>query len=337
MADSKFFKKSPPKTLQELADIAGASLAENTNASYQIHDVAPLDSADATSISFLDNVKYRDAFKATKAGACIIHPDMAQYAPKGCHLLLSKSPYKAYAKIAQSFYMNEMPAAIISKAAHIDSTAQIGAGCHIAAGVVIGANVVMGEGCSIAPNAVIGDGVEIGKNCLIGANASISHSIIGEGTRLYPGVRIGQDGFGFAIDPTGHIKVPQFGRVIIGDNVEIGANSCVDRGAGPDTIIGDGVWIDNLVQIGHNVKIGRGSVIVAQAGVAGSSELEDFVVLAAQAGVAGHLKIGQGTRIAGQTGVMQSLPAGSEVMGYPAMPIKQFMRQVAMLKKMTKK
>ena len=160
---------------------------------------------------------------------------------------------------------------------------------------------------------------------------------MGEGSRLYPGARIGQDGFGFAIDPAGHVKVPQLGRVIIGDHVEIGANSCIDRGAGPDTVIGDGAWIDNLVQIGHNTKIGKGCVIVAQAGISGSTTLEDYVVVAAKAGIAGHLNIGMGTRIAAKSGIMSDLPAGSEVMGYPAVPIKQFMRQVVALKKLTKR
>ena len=159
---------------------------------------------------------------------------------------------------------------------------------------------------------------------------------MGEGSRLYPGACVGQDGFGFAIDPAGHVKVPQLGRVIIGDHVEIGANTCIDRGAGPDTIIGDGAWIDNCVQLGHNVKIGKGCVIVAQAGISGSTTLEDYVVVAAKAGIAGHLNIGMGTRIAAKSGIMSDVPAGSEIMGSPAVPIKQFMRQVVALRKLAK-
>jgi UDP-3-O-[3-hydroxymyristoyl] glucosamine N-acyltransferase len=206
----------------------------------------------------------------------------------------------------------------------------------IEAGVVIGAKAVIGDGCWIEANAVIGRGVTIGATSRIGANATISHAEIGSGTRLYPGVRVGQDGFGFAIDPAGHVKVPQLGRVIIGDHVEIGANSCIDRGAGPDTVIGHGTWIDNLVQIGHNVKIGRGCVLVAQSGVAGSTTLEDYAVLAALAGVAGHLKIGMGARIGAKSGVMKDVPAGEEQLGAPAMPVKEFMRQVIALKRLTK-
>ncbi|HPD83114.1 MAG: UDP-3-O-(3-hydroxymyristoyl)glucosamine N-acyltransferase [Alphaproteobacteria bacterium] len=332
MADQRFYTKTEPKNLEELASIAGADLHGKPD--FEVEDVASLDLATGKDISFLDNAKYKDAFKTTKAGACIISYSMAEFAPQGCQLLISKTPYKAYALIAQAFYPANFPPAKISEAAHIDKSAVIAKGCIIEAGAVIGEGVKLGEGCWIEPNAVIGKNVEIGKNSRIGANASISHTIIGEGTRLYPGVRIGQDGFGFAIDLAGHVKVPQLGRVIIGDHVEIGANSCIDRGAGPDTLIGDGTWIDNCVQIGHNVNIGRGCVIVAQAGIAGSTTLKDYVVIAAQGGVAGHLTIGQGTQIAAQSGIMQDLPAGSKVMGSPAMPIKQHLRQVAYLKKL---
>lgn len=335
MADPRFHDNKGPFALKDLAKHVSAEIAGD--GALSIKDVAPLNEAGADHISFLDNVKYKQDFTATKAGACIIAPEMAEFAPKGCQLILSKSPYKSYAQIAQLFYPENYPPAKISDQAVIDETAQISEGCVIEAGGVINAGAKLGKGCWVESGAVIGTNVEIGAECRIGTNASISHAIMGDGSRLYPGVRIGQDGFGFAIDPAGHVKVPQLGRVIIGNHVEIGANSCIDRGAGPDTIIGDGTWIDNLVQIGHNVKIGRGCIIIAQAGIAGSTTLEDFVVIAAQGGVAGHLTIGQGTQIAAQSGIMHDLPAGSKVMGYPALPIKQFMRQVATLKKMTKK
>jgi len=197
--------------------------------------------------------------------------------------------------------------------------------------------VQIGKGCYIEAGAVIGRNVQIGDYVRIGANANISHAHIGSYSRLYPGVRVGQDGFGFAIDPKGHVKVPQLGRVMIGQHVEIGANSCIDRGAGPDTEIGDGTWIDNLVQIGHNVKIGRGCIIVSQVGISGSTVLEDFVALGGQAGVAGHLRIGMGARIAAQSGIMKNVPAGEEQMGSPALPIRDFMKQVALLKRLIKK
>ncbi len=335
MADAKFHTCTPPKTLGELAEIVGAELHNPEDSSFAIHDVAPLDTATEKNISFIDNAKYKQAFKETKAGACIIHPKMIELAPDNIKLIVSKSPYKAYALIAQNFYPATPPPASISTAAHIEGSAKIADGCIIEAGAVIAEGVELGEGVWIGANAVIGRNVVIGASTRIGANATISHAIIGQGTSIYPGARIGQDGFGFAIDLAGHVKVPQLGRVIIGDHVEVGANTCIDRGAGPDTVIGDGAWLDNLVQIAHNVKIGRGSVIVSQAGIAGSAELEDFVVCGGQVGIAGHLKIGQGSQIGAQSGVIKDLPAGSKVLGSPAMPIKERMRQVATLKKLT--
>jgi UDP-3-O-[3-hydroxymyristoyl] glucosamine N-acyltransferase len=184
---------------------------------------------------------------------------------------------------------------------------------------------------------VIGRNVQIGEHVRVGASATVSHAHIGDHSRLYTGVRIGQDGFGFAIDPRGHVKVPQLGRVIIEGHVEIGANTCIDRGAGPDTVIGQGTWIDNLVQIGHNVRIGRGCIIVSQVGIAGSTVLEDFVAIGGQGGISGHLHIGQGARIAAGSGVIKDIPAGEEQMGYPAQPIRDFMKQVAFMKRLIKK
>lgn len=311
---------------------------EGGSADMEIDDVAPLDNAGPSHVSFLDNAKYRESFKSSKAGACFVSPEMAKFAPSDMVLLVTKSPYKAYALTAQAFYPDEASGpGSISPQSRIDPSAKIGAGCIIDAGAVIAAGVELGEGCLIGANAVIGANVVIGKKSRVGANASLSHCVIGENTRIYPGARIGQDGFGFAMDPSGFVKVPQLGRVVIGNNVEIGANTCIDRGAGPDTVIGDGTWIDNLVQIGHNVKIGKGCVIVAQVGISGSTVLEDYVVLAGQAGVAGHLNIGRGARIAAQSGIMKDVPPGEEMMGYPALPIRQFMRQIATLNRLVQK
>ena len=336
MADQRFFTVSAPKSLTELAKIGGARLHESADPDLMIADIAPLDQAGEGKLSFLDNIRYKQAFTNTKAAACIVSPALAAFAPQGCQLLLSDKPYKSYALIAQSFYPDNHPPANISKHAVIGDDAVIGNGCVIEAGVVIGEGSVIGEGTWIAPNAVIGRNVVIGDKCRIGANASVSHAIIGNHTRIYPGARIGQDGFGFAIDPAGHVKVPQLGRVLIGDNVEIGSNTCIDRGAGPDTVIGDSTWIDNLVQIGHNVRTGRGCVLVGQCGIAGSTVLEDYVVIAAQGGVAGHLTIGRGARIGAQSGVMKDIPPGEEHFGIPSQPIKQAMRQIATLKRLTK-
>lgn len=336
MADPRFFNRSGPFTLQKLADISGAKLQDGVDPASEVSDVAPLDKAGAGHITFLDNVRYKDQLSSTQAAACILDPKMAEHAPKGVQLLLSPTPYKSYALIAQAFYPATAGEGSVSKAAHIGA-ASIDPSATVEAGAVIMDGATIGAGAYICANAVIGKNVGIGAHTRIGANANVSHAMIGEHCNIYPGVCIGQDGFGFAIDPAGHVKVPQLGRVIIGDHVEIGANTTVDRGAGPDTEIGSGTWIDNQVQIAHNVKIGRGCVIIAQAGIAGSTVLEDYVVVAAKVGVAGHLKIGMGARIGAMSGVMRNVAAGEEVLGQPAMPAKEFMRQVATIKRMTSK
>lgn len=340
MADPRFFRRAGAKPLAELAELTGSVLSENAVSSLKIADVAPLDHAGSSDLAFFDNVKYREQLRTTKAGACILSPDSAKDAPAGVALLLNKSPYKAYALIAQAFYPEpplETPRLDASRHVHVSSHAKMGKGCVVETGAVIKEGATVGENTLIGANAVIGENVVIGAGCRIGANAVISHAIIGDHVRIYPGCCIGQDGFGFAIDPAGYVKVPQLGRVIIEDHVEIGANTCVDRGAGPDTVIGQGTWIDNLVQIGHNVKIGKGCVIVAQVGISGSTVIGDYAMLGGQVGVAGHLHIGKGARIAAQSGLMRDVEAGAEVMGSPALPIKQHLRQVAFLARMIKK
>lgn len=334
MADSRFFTVAGPFTLARLAEISGAELAAGTNPALEVTDVASLDQAGATDISFLDNRKYIASFEASKAGAAIVHPDLAERAPAGMALLLSKDPYRAYAKVAQSFYPRPTVEPWTAPTAYVDPSAKVGEGCRLEYGAVVGAGAELGARCHIGPNAVIGNGVVLGDDCIIGANATVQFAIVGRNVNIYPGARIGQDGFGFAMGPQGHLKVPQLGRVIIGDNVEIGANTTIDRGAGPDTVIGAGSMIDNLVQIGHNVQLGRGCVIVAQVGISGSTKLGDFVAAGGQAGVAGHLTIGAGARIAAQAGVAKDIPAGQTVGGTPAVPQMDWLRQSAALNKL---
>lgn len=337
MPDSRFHHRSGAFALGELAEIAGAKLGQGADPAKVIEDVAPLDQAGPSALSFLDNVRYKDQFAVTRAGACIVTPEMRERAPVGLALLLTPQPYKAYALVAQTFYPERKPEPSIATGAFVHPDASVGKGSVIEHGAYIGEGAEIGEGCWIEANAVVGARVKLGKGCRVGANSSISHTLAGDNIRLYPGVRIGQDGFGFAMDPAGHVKVPQLGRVIIEDSVEIGANTTIDRGSGPDTVIGRGTWIDNLVQIGHNVRIGRGCVIVAQVGISGSTVIDDYAVLAGQVGVAGHLHIGKGAMVAAQSGVAKDVPAGDRQMGSPARPAREYMKQAAALQRLAKK
>ncbi|CAA7616029.1 UDP-3-O-(3-hydroxymyristoyl)glucosamine N-acyltransferase [Magnetospirillum sp. UT-4] len=337
MTDTRFFTARGPFTLGRLAEISQAELAPGADADAEFTGVAPLETAGAHEVSFLENRKYAAAFEASKAGAAVVHPDMAPRAPAGMALLLSADPYRAYARIAQAFYpVSLAPEPWIAPGAVIDPSARLGEGCRVEPGAVIGAGAEIGARCRIGPNVVIGHGVVLGEDCTIGANATVQYALVGARVTIYPGARIGQDGFGFAMGAQGHLKVPQLGRVLIGSDVEIGANTTIDRGAGPDTVIGDGCMIDNLVQIGHNVQLGRGCVIVAQVGISGSSKLGDFVAAGGQVGIAGHLKIGAGARIAAQAGVARDIGPGETVGGSPAVPRVEWLRQSAILSKMAR-
>jgi UDP-3-O-[3-hydroxymyristoyl] glucosamine N-acyltransferase len=331
MADSRFFAKAGPFTLAELAQRCSAELAAGADPDAVFVDVAPLDRAGASHISFLDNKKYVEAFTVSRAGACLVHRKLASKAPAGMALLLCDDPYRAYALVAATFYPWPLVEPGIGAGAQVDPSAIVADSVRVEAGAVICAKAEIGAGCLIGPNAVIGAGVVLGEGCIIGAGATLSHAILGKRVNVYPGVRIGQDGFGFAMGPLGILKVPQLGRVLIEDDVEIGANSTIDRGSGPDTVIGAGCKIDNLVQIGHNVQLGRGCVLVAQSGVAGSSHLEDFVIVGGQVGIIGHLHVGAGARIAGQSGVTRNVAAGATVGGSPAVPMTDWLRQAVVL------
>ncbi len=337
MADPRFFSVKGPFTVAELAEVGAASLHDPEQSKTVIGDVAPLETAGPDHISFFDNVRYLETFHRTKAGACLMHPRHLDQAPRNTVLLLADNPYLAYALVARAFYPQEAAEGAISPNAVIDETAAIGEGTSIHPGAVIGAHVEIGQRCLIGANVVISSGVVIGDDCRVGECASLSHCLIGSRVRLFAGVRIGEDGFGFAPGGAVPVNIPQLGRVIIEDDVEIAANSTVDRGAGPDTVIGRGCRIDNLVQIGHNVQLGRGCIVVAQVGISGSTRIGDNVVIGGQAGVAGHLTIGDGARIGAQAGLVRDVPAGTSVWGTPALPLRQSIRQSKIMARLAQK
>jgi len=334
MADLRFFDCKGPFTAGELSALSGASLKGDSM--LIIDNVTSLDQAQSSHVSFLDNRRYIDDFEKSQAGLCLIHPDLVDRAPKGMSLLITETPYMAYAKIARAFYPAQMTPSRISEHAHIDTSSRIGEGVCIEAGAHISENVIIGDRTWIKHNAVISKGVKIGNDCIISSNVTLSHSNIGNSVIIHPGCQIGQDGFGFASGPEGHVRIPQLGRVIIHDHVNIGANTAIDRGAGPDTLIGAGTQIDNLVQIGHNVQIGMGCVLVSQCGISGSTKIGNYVVIAGKAGISGHVNIGDGVTIAAKAGVMNDIAAGLTVGGFPAIPQKAWLRQISAVRKLVK-
>ena len=284
-------------------------------------------------MTFLDNMRYAAALEASAAGACVLTAKMVPRAPATMAVLITERPLRAYAAIARAFYPQAGIDAGIHPAAVVDKSATLGEGCRVEACTVIGPRAEIGARVWIGPNACIGPGVVVGNDSRIAAGVSLYFCVVGGGCQIHAGARIGERGFGFAIEADGFHDVPQLGRVVIEDNVEIGANTTIDRGAGPDTVVGAGSKIDNQVQLGHNVRLGKNCVVVGQAGIAGSTILEDEVVLAAKAGVSGHLRIGGGARIAADAGVMRDVGAGETVAGSPAVPIRQWLRQHAVLAK----
>jgi UDP-3-O-[3-hydroxymyristoyl] glucosamine N-acyltransferase len=337
MPDPRFFDRAGPFKLDVLSALSGATLLRPEDGGRLCRDVAPLETAGPEDVSFLENRKYIQAFVRSHAGAAFVDEKAVEKAPPGMVLLVSKEPYKAYALAAQAFYPAAGVQARRAASAIIDATAVVPEDCEVGPNVVIECGVRLGRRCRIGANTVIAAGVEIGDDCRIGANVTLSHCLIGSRVVLHPGVRIGQDGFGFAPDPEAPIKVPQLGRVLIGDDVDIGANTTIDRGSGHDTVIGSGSMIDNLVQIGHNVVIGRCCILAGQVGISGSTRLDDFVVVGGQGGLAGHLHIGTGARIAAKAGLMRDVPARATVCGSPAVPLAEFMRQTAVLQRLAKR
>nr|WP_294509197.1 UDP-3-O-(3-hydroxymyristoyl)glucosamine N-acyltransferase [uncultured Rhodopila sp.] len=329
--DPRFFLRAGPHSLAAVVDAAGAEAPPRR---LMLHRVAPLATATAEDVSFcLNNRRYLGDLEATKAAAVIVHPNMRDAVPETAVAIVADDPLVAWSKAAALFHPlpppvpGIHPSAVVAASARIDPTVEIG---PLA---VIGENAVIGARGRIGALVVVGDGVVIGRDIRIGSHASVSHALIGDRVYIYPGARIGQDGFGFAITPDGFHTVPQLGRVVIGNDVEVGANTTIDRGTLDDTVIGAGTRIDNLVQIGHNVRIGRACVLCAHVGISGSAVLEDQVVAAGQAGFADHLRIGAGSRIGAQAGVMADLPPRSEVVGSPAQPVKAFFKEVAAIRR----
>jgi UDP-3-O-[3-hydroxymyristoyl] glucosamine N-acyltransferase len=338
MADTRFYDCAGPLSLAQVGQLASAELVSGADPNTLIHDVAPLDRATAGQIAFCDTPRFLGTLQQARASAVFVTAKLAPAVPRDVVALICERPALAFAKTATRLYPDAgglWPASQPPVLA-IAATARIGAGTVVAPGVFIGEGVEIGERAVIGPGAVIGRGVQIGHGTRIGPHVSVSHALIGDHCIVHAGARIGQDGFGYVNTASGHIKIPQLGRVILQDRVEVGANTAIDRGALADTVIGEGTKIDNLVQIGHNNHLGRHCIIVSQVGISGSCDIEDFVVMGGQVGVADHVKIGRGVQVAGRGGVTRTLEGGKAYGGFPAKPVEQWRREVAALSRLGK-
>ncbi|HTR78350.1 MAG TPA: UDP-3-O-(3-hydroxymyristoyl)glucosamine N-acyltransferase [Gemmatimonadaceae bacterium] len=332
MADPRFFDNHGPLTIDAIEALVGA-VRKGPSTAGAITDVASLETAGPGHLSFCERANLKATLAASRASAVLVTDAVAELVPGGATCLVSRAPALAFAKVAAALYPDagtlwsrDHPPAMA-----IDPSASIGEGTVIAPGAFVGPGVEIGRGATIAPGAVIGRGVRIGDGTRIGPLVTLSHALIGNRVTIHGGTAIGQDGFGYIGSAAGHYKIPQLGRVLIHDDVEIGANTTIDRGALGDTDIGMGTKIDNLCQIGHNTRLGRHCVLAGQVGLSGSVTLGDFVVLGGQVAVSDHVTIGTGARVAGRSGVTRDLEAGKTYGGFPAMPIGAWRREVVIL------
>ncbi|MDP8916934.1 MAG: UDP-3-O-(3-hydroxymyristoyl)glucosamine N-acyltransferase [Pseudomonadota bacterium] len=335
MPDPRFYEPLGPVSLGELAEVAGAELAgaDDAQRDRAMVEVAPLARAGAESVSFFADRRYRAALRDTGAGACFMPVEHLELAPEGCARLVTREPHAAFARAASRLHRARRH---LAEGRPIHAEAQIEEGVTLSPGVVVGPGARIGAGTVVGGNAVIGPGVVIGRDCRIGANATVLFAVIADRVRILSGAVIGEAGFGVTTGKEGVIDVPQLGRVIIEEEVTVGANTTVDRGAWDDTVIGAHTKIDNLVQIAHNVRLGRNCMLAAHTGISGSVVVGDGAVFGGRAGIADHLEIGAGARIAAAAGVMKDVPPGEMWVGSPARPIRRFMRETAWLARAAK-
>src|SRR4051812_27962151 len=343
MAQPIFFEKPPPATLAEVAALTAAQLADPARSDLRITGLASLDEAGPMHLTFFDNLKNTDQLARTKAGACLVADRFAARVPSHVAVLRAAQPFRAFVRIAREWHADALRPRSwvgndgIAPSAIIDATAHLEDGVIVDPLAVIGPGVEIGEGTVIGAAAVIGPGVKIGRDCNVGAHCAIQASLIGNNVLIHSGCSIGQDGYGFVFfGPEGHLKVPQTGRVVIQNDVEVGAGTTIDRGSLRDTVIGEGTKIDNQVQIGHNVTIGRHCLLAAQIGLAGSLTIGDNVALGAKVGINNHLKIGDGAQVTAMSAVKDDIPPNGRWGGHFAKPTKQWFREIIAVERLVR-
>jgi len=322
MSETFFFVPKGPFYLNDLSD----ELSDE-NKKLKISDIKTLDRATKKDITFFNSIDYKSDAEKTKAGVCVTTKNLEEYLPKGCIKILVKNVLFSTAKISKKFYPDadlDYPDKSLVDSKRVSSKFS---SVTFGKNIFIGKKAKIGSKTSIGTNSVIEHDVEIGKNCLIGSNVTIKNSIIGNNVVIQDGCKVGVKGFGFIPLKDKNFRFPHIGRVILKDNVELGANCTIDRGSIGDTIIGENTFLDNQVHMAHNVKLGKNCMIAGQVGFAGSSTIGDNVSIGGQAGVSGHLKIGNNVRIGGGSGVVKDIPNNTTVMGYPAVPLKEFLKK----------
>jgi len=336
MIDQRFFNKKPFITMKRICELLSIELPNNASASKRITNIETIENATSSNITFFHNSKYANEMKKTKAYACVVNKDHAHLVPSSTISLIVDEPYLAHALLLKELYSlkTDRKETFISKKAVVSKKAVIEEGCYISDFVTISDGVIIKRDTFIGSNVTILDGVEIGENSYIESNVTIGYAIVGASAYIKSGARIGQQGFGFHVGKTGITDVLQIGRVIIGEDVQIGANCTIDRGSMNDTKIGSHSRLDNMIHIAHNVEIGEYCVIAAQTGIAGSTKIGNQCFLGGQIGIAGHLEIGDNVVIAAQSGIMKNTPSGSKIAGTPATNIINWHRQTIALKKL---